>query len=173
MTSDIVHINQIYISELNSGDLKYSTKLKVSTRIKTRDDASGELDQTIMLTAKEVYLLCLSLRYKPTNEISSRDFRLLKQVFKDHILESVRVCIRLQQRTGRKFFTICEGLDKNINSKRILKAMRQSINCNGNLTSDKDENTIIQLQGNKVEGVSNFLKANELCDPSNIIIHGS
>lgn len=173
--AEIISINQVHISDMDAGDLKYSTKLKISVNMKYTtqhiNEETNEIiqkieykDEIVYKTLEEVYLLSLSTGYKVSDEI--------KQTYRDHILETTRIHIRLQQRTARKFYTICEGIPQSINFNRVLNALRQCNKCNGNISKDKFGNTVIQLQGNQVENVAKFFEINELCDKDNIIIHG-
>jgi translation initiation factor SUI1 len=168
-TDKIVAITQIHLSDLTIGELKYSTKIKVSLKVEYESDEDNEKviktkEITQIKTVEEVYLLCLKTSYKIPDEI--------KTAFEDYLIESVSIHVRLQQRTTRKFFTICEGLPPSINYERILKALRQGLKCNGHLSEDKSGNKIVQLQGNHVKNVADFFVINSLCHKDKIVVHG-
>jgi translation initiation factor SUI1 len=52
------------------------------------------------------------------------------------------VYVRLIQVSGRQSVTVIIGLDEDIDTKKVLRAMKRSMSCNGTI---KDGN--IQLQG--------------------------
>ena len=62
---------------------------------------------------------------------------------------NTNITIRVQQRNGRKSWTIIEGLDKivNIDMKSLLKLIKKKLCCNGAIKSNKELETIIQCQG--------------------------
>ncbi len=87
-----------------------------------------------------------------------------------------KIHVRIQQRNGKKSITTIEGLDDDLDLKRICKAMRKCFNCNGNVTQTKDEdNYIIQLQGDQRENIKDWLLEQEIVsksDISRLVIHG-
>lgn len=83
-----------------------------------------------------------------------------------------KIHIRVQQRTNRKFITLCENLDSKLNFNRVLKSLRKQLSCNGNIILDKDDNQIIKLQGDQHEGLMKFLTETGICMKDDIFIHG-
>lgn len=83
-----------------------------------------------------------------------------------------RVHIRIQARTSKKSITIVEGLDKELNVKKICTYLKKNVNCNGAVSSDKEKNKIIKLQGDHRESVKPFLIDMEICVENQLIIHG-
>jgi len=79
---------------------------------------------------------------------------------------------------GSKCITIIEGLDKDeeLDLKRIAKGMRKHFNCAATIKTTKDDDVIIQLQGDHREEISNWLVANDILTKSEasecIIVHG-
>ena len=60
-----------------------------------------------------------------------------------------KIHIRVQQRNGRKCITTIQGLEDDLDLKRICKAMKRTFNCNGSIETDPDHGEIIQLQGDQ------------------------
>lgn len=81
--------------------------------------------------------------------------------------------IRLRQRNGKKTLTSVEGLASDLDLKKILRAFKKTFQTSGAvLTTENGE--IIQLQGDKREGIKEFLvkyKIWESPDPP-IKVHG-
>jgi len=80
------------------------------------------------------------------------------------------VHVRVKQSRGRKMITTIENLQKNLDVEKILTSMRKRFCCNG--TIFKDEDIIIQLQGDQRKLVFDFLKDEGICDSRQIKIHG-
>jgi translation initiation factor 1 len=98
--------------------------------------------------------------------------------FKDDIFSSLtksKIHIRVQQRNGRKCITTIEGLEDDLDTKRICKAMKSAFNCNGNVTLDEDKGDIIQLQGDQRENSREWLLHQEIIaqnEKDRIVVHG-
>jgi translation initiation factor 1 len=90
-------------------------------------------------------------------------------------LRKTKVHIRVQQRNGRKCITSIEGLDDDLDQKRICKHMRKVFNCNGNVVNDQERGEVIQLQGDQRENVRTFLLEQTVIEPhekDRIVVHG-
>merc|ERR1719201_1535084 len=72
--------------------------------------------------------------------------------------------IRVQQRNGRKCITTVQGLDQNLDLKKIIKAIKKAHCCNGTIVEDEDMGQVLQFQGDQRDAVVNFLTGNEICD---------
>lgn len=83
-----------------------------------------------------------------------------------------KVHIRIQQRNGRKSITLVEGLDEDLDKKKILKAFRKNFSCNGAVVNDKEKGEIIQVQGDQRSNVKTFMVDNEVCEGDRIVVHG-
>ena len=70
------------------------------------------------------------------------------------------VHIRVQQRNGRKCITTVQGLDPNLDLKKILKVLKKAECCNGTVVEDEEMGNVIQLQGDQREAAAKFLKEN-------------
>lgn len=65
--------------------------------------------------------------------------------------------IRVQQRNGRKTLTTLQGLPKEYDQKKLLKAFKKEFACNGTLVDDEEAGQVIQLQGDQRQKISAFL----------------
>ncbi|KAF8894683.1 eukaryotic translation initiation factor 1 [Infundibulicybe gibba] len=79
--------------------------------------------------------------------------------------------IRIQQRNGRKTLTTLQGLPKQYDSKKLLKAFKKEFACNGTLVEDEKMGQVIQLQGDQRVKISTFLTENGI-EKSTIKVHG-
>jgi len=79
--------------------------------------------------------------------------------------------IRIQQRNGRKTLTTLQGLPKEYDAKRILKAFKKEFACNGTLVDDEEMGQVLQLQGDQRTKIATFLTENGLSRAS-IKVHG-
>ncbi|KAF8626290.1 hypothetical protein AX15_004961 [Amanita polypyramis BW_CC] len=79
--------------------------------------------------------------------------------------------IRIQQRNGRKTLTTLQGLPKQYDSKKLLKAFKKEFACNGTLVDDPEMGEVIQLQGDQRAKISNFLIENGI-EKSTVKVHG-
>ncbi|TFY81702.1 hypothetical protein EWM64_g2307 [Hericium alpestre] len=79
--------------------------------------------------------------------------------------------IRIQQRNGRKTLTTLQGLPREYDAKKLLKAFKKEFACNGTLVDDEEMGQVIQLQGDQRTKISNFLTEEGI--PRNTIkLHG-
>jgi translation initiation factor 1 len=83
-----------------------------------------------------------------------------------------KVHIRIQQRTTRKRITSVQGLDKDLDLKRILKALKKEHNCNGTVLKSEEYGEVLKMSGDQRQNVRNFLVENEIVSKENIILHG-
>lgn len=87
-----------------------------------------------------------------------------------------KIHVRVQQRNGRKCITTVQGLDDDLDLKRICKAMKRTFNCNGSIEVDDEMGEIIQLQGDQRSNVKEWLVEQEVVTKSEaedrIVIHG-
>lgn len=87
----------------------------------------------------------------------------------------VKVHIRVQQRTGRKYTTVVEGLDDDLDLKRICKAMKKKFNCDGTVKVDEKTGAeVIILHGDQRENAEVWLYEQEIYKRSEerIVVHG-
>ncbi|KAF5324437.1 hypothetical protein D9611_004332 [Ephemerocybe angulata] len=79
--------------------------------------------------------------------------------------------IRIQQRNGRKTLTTLQGLPKQYDPKKLLKAFKKEFACNGTLVEDEKMGQVIQLQGDQRTKIFTFLVDNGL-EKTTIKVHG-
>ncbi|KAI8100570.1 hypothetical protein M9434_004962 [Picochlorum sp. BPE23] len=89
---------------------------------------------------------------------------------KSDVKESVH--IRVQQRNGKKSLTTVQGLPKEFDLKKILKALKKEYCCNGCVVEDEELGKVLQLQGDQRKNVSTFVVENKLVKKDAIKIHG-
>jgi len=80
--------------------------------------------------------------------------------------------IRVQQRNGRKCITTCQGLNDQLDLKKILKAIKKVHCCNGCIVEDEEMGQVLQFQGDQRDAVMTFLVENELAEKGKIKKHG-
>jgi len=94
------------------------------------------------------------------------------EFFDDDIIESPMVHIRIQQRNGRKSITTIQGLEKDLDLKKILKSLKRNFRCNGAVNNNKQYGEVIQLQGDQRDSSKDFLVDHEIVKENRIQIHG-
>ncbi|KAF9264751.1 eukaryotic translation initiation factor 1 [Marasmius fiardii PR-910] len=85
--------------------------------------------------------------------------------------QAAYIHIRIQQRNGRKTLTTLQGLPKQYDAKKVLKAFKKEFACNGTLVDDEEMGQVIQLQGDQRSKISTFLVENGI-ERSTIKVHG-
>ena len=61
------------------------------------------------------------------------------------------------QKMGNKWITTIDGLDTDLDQKKIARAMKKSLHCATTMIKNKDEEDIIQLQGNHADVLKAWL----------------
>jgi len=79
--------------------------------------------------------------------------------------------IRIQQRNGRKTLTTLQGLPKQYDPKKVLKAFKKEFACNGTVVDDVEAGQVIQLQGDQRQKIFSFLVEAEI-PKATIKVHG-
>ena len=82
------------------------------------------------------------------------------------------VHVRVQQRNGRKCITTVQGLNQQLDLKKILKAIKKSKCCNGTVVEDDEMGQVLQFQGDQRDACVSFLVENELVTKDKIKKHG-
>jgi translation initiation factor 1 len=96
----------------------------------------------------------------------------------DEPLSTSKIHIRVQQ-MGKRWITTIEGLDDDLDLKRIARAMKKSLHCSVNLADKKedDDPDVIQLQGDQREVLKEWLVANKVLTEQEakerLVIHGA
>ena len=83
-----------------------------------------------------------------------------------------KVHLRIQQRNRRKCVLTIQGLADDLDLKKICKALRKNLQCNGAIIKNKEFGDVIQLQGDHREKVGEFLIDQEIIMKEQLIIHG-
>ncbi len=82
-----------------------------------------------------------------------------------------QVHIRCTRVRGRKYVTSISGLDSRTDFKGILKLLKKSLNCNGNLEFSESHGNIIQISGDQREFLTKILINQDLCSNDQIVMH--
>jgi len=77
--------------------------------------------------------------------------------FDDKDLFTNKVYIKYIKRNGKKCITIIEGLENDLDIKKITKSLKKLFCCNGSIKKDKDDENVIQLSGDQRDNVKAFL----------------
>jgi translation initiation factor 1 len=80
--------------------------------------------------------------------------------------------IRLQQRSGKKALTTVEGISADVDTKKLLRAMRKTLACNGCVVVHKEYGEVLQFQGDQRNAVCEFLVNCELAKKEALKVHG-
>uniref|UniRef100_A0A7S2Y0G0 SUI1 domain-containing protein n=1 Tax=Fibrocapsa japonica TaxID=94617 RepID=A0A7S2Y0G0_9STRA len=91
---------------------------------------------------------------------------------KEETEDKSKVHVRVQQRNGRKCITLIEGLQDDLDLKKILKAFKKNFSCNGAITHDDEVGDVIQLSGDQRTNVKEFLEDQEIINQGQCILHG-
>lgn len=93
-------------------------------------------------------------------------------LFKDEDgISNNKVHIRKTQRNGKKCITTVEGLENDLDIKKITKALKKIFKCNGAVMKDTNEQEVIQLSGDQTNNVKDFLVSQQIMYESDIVIH--
>ena len=80
--------------------------------------------------------------------------------------------IRLQQRSGKKALTTVEGISADVDTKKLLRAMRKTLACNGCVDVHKEYGEVLQFQGDQRNAVCEFLVKCGLAKKEVLKVHG-
>ena len=84
-----------------------------------------------------------------------------------------KIILSLQKRNNKKCWTVIENFDwLDLNIKKTLKIFKKVLKCNGNSSKNKNDNLIIQLQGNHVEDIKEYFIFKYELNNENFIIKG-
>ncbi|CAF1039451.1 unnamed protein product [Adineta steineri] len=82
------------------------------------------------------------------------------------------VHIRIQQRNRGKSVTTIQGIDEKFDKNKLLQEFARKFACGGNIVKHKEYGEVIQLQGDKRNGVNQFLIDNKMYSDGQIKVHG-
>ncbi len=91
--------------------------------------------------------------------------------------EVKKIHIRTQQ-NGRKWLTLVEGLDDDLDLAKIARAMKRAFHCSATAcVNEKDGGEYIKLSGNQRDLITTWLVENEVLTDkeaaARIILHGA
>merc|ERR1719453_1515291 len=81
-----------------------------------------------------------------------------------------KIHIRVQQRNGRKCITTIQGLQDDLDIKKITRAIKKTYQCNGSVNADDEHGEIAQFSGDQRSNCSKFLVEQEICHADQIVI---
>lgn len=88
-----------------------------------------------------------------------------------------KIHLRLQKRGNRKWLTIIEGLDNDLDENRICRHMRRTFNCNGAVLKNDDDEPILQLQGDQRQNIKDWFILQEILTEKEakerLVVHGA
>lgn len=80
--------------------------------------------------------------------------------------------IRIQQRNGRKTLTTVQGISKDYDFKKIVKACKKEFACNGTVVDHPEYGEVIQLQGDQRVNIRDFLRKIGIAKDDQLKVHG-
>ena len=91
-------------------------------------------------------------------------------------VQKSKIDIRFQK-IGPRSITLIEGLDDDLDLRRISKAMKKQFNCAASIHKDKEEKEIIKLQGDHRQSVRDWIIAQGILSEAEadqrIMMHGN
>ena len=86
-----------------------------------------------------------------------------------------KIHVRMNKQ-GSRCVTLIEGLDEDLDQKRIAKAMKKAFSCSSTVQKDKVGNDVILLQGDQRMSVKDWLLAQEILTAKEgverLVLHG-
>jgi translation initiation factor 1 len=83
-----------------------------------------------------------------------------------------KVVIQVQRRNGRQCFTIVSDIAEDLDSHRICRYLKKTLNCGGNILKDKELGEIMRLTGDQKQAVIDFFLEQEIYKGDEIIVKG-
>ena len=90
----------------------------------------------------------------------------------DRIVSDMRINIRINQRTKWKSITICEGLPRELNCNKVLRALQRNFSSHGWIKETEDYGNVILFNGDFSNELKEFFTTTGLCAAEHISIHG-
>jgi len=81
--------------------------------------------------------------------------------------------IRVQQRKSNKYITIVEGIASEFDLKKILRAFKKQLNCNGTIAEGKEGDKVLQLTGDQRQACAEFFISEGIAEKEHIKVHGA
>eukprot|EP00127_Corallochytrium_limacisporum_P000706 Clim_evm2s24 gene=Clim_evmTU2s24 len=82
------------------------------------------------------------------------------------------VHIRLQQRNNRKYLTTIQGIGKEFDLSKLVKAFKKDFACNGTVVQHSEYGEVIQLQGDQRQKAQEFIVGEGIAKKGNVKVHG-
>jgi len=91
------------------------------------------------------------------------------------IFTKQKVYITLVKVNNRQCVTTITGLDDDLDTNKILRAMKKLFACNGHVKKDKINGDVIHIQGDRRYNIRDFLYHHEIMSPKDdrIVIYGA
>jgi translation initiation factor SUI1 len=83
-----------------------------------------------------------------------------------------KVVIHVQQRNGRQCFTIISDIAPDLDSTKICRYLKKTLNCGGNILKDEKLGEVIRLTGDQKQAVIDFFIEHEIYKGDEIILKG-
>jgi translation initiation factor 1 len=83
-----------------------------------------------------------------------------------------KVIIQVQRRNGRQCFTIVSDIAEDLDSHKICRYLKKTLNCGGNILKDKELGEIMRLTGDQKQAVIDFFLEQEIYKGDEIIVKG-
>lgn len=84
-----------------------------------------------------------------------------------------KIHIRIRQRNARRTITTVEGLNSDLDLKRILSHLKKQFKCGGAIIIDEEtDNKILKFSGDQRINVRSFLIQEYIATERDIIVHG-
>ncbi|KAI8910479.1 translation initiation factor SUI1 [Gorgonomyces haynaldii] len=80
--------------------------------------------------------------------------------------------IRIQQRNGRKTLTTVQGLPKELDLNKLVKAFKKEFACSGTIVKDEEMGDVIQMSGDQRLKVQQFIVERGITKKDKIKVHG-
>ena len=104
-----------------------------------------------------------------TDDVITNKLNSIKQI--DNVQNNI-VHLRVQNRNNRKKITICQGLENDLDLKKILKYLKKMYSTNGWVSIDTDGSEIIMFNGDIREQIKEFLTRFNIVNKDLIKMHG-
>ena len=87
-----------------------------------------------------------------------------------------KIHVRIQQ-MGKKWLTVIEGLDDDLDLERIARAIKKDLHCAATVDTNKEGEECIKLSGNHREAVAEWLVGREVLtvkeSKERLVLHGA
>jgi translation initiation factor SUI1 len=92
--------------------------------------------------------------------------------FSEKELDVQKITIEVSNRTSKQYFTVISGWSPELDLKHICRHLKKKLSCGGNVSKHEQHGYIITLTGDQKKSVYDFLIAEKLYRPDEIIFKG-